>query len=63
MYTLLREDQPPTRVLVMHLRGWIDAGSAAAMAMDAIAGQLELEPLASASSSATSFSKASAAPP
>lgn len=46
MYTLLREDQPPTRVLVMHLRGWIDAGSAAAMAMDAIAGQLELEPLA-----------------
>jgi hypothetical protein len=29
-------------VLIMQLRGWIDAGTAAQMAMDAIVGQLEL---------------------
>lgn len=46
MYTLLREVSPTAPVMIMHLRGWIDAGSAAAMAMDSILGQVEVDRLA-----------------
>ncbi len=41
LYTLTAEPKLDAPVLIMHLRGWIDAGSAAAMALDSVKGQLE----------------------
>ncbi|MCP3934598.1 MAG: PAC2 family protein [Actinomycetia bacterium] len=41
LYTLTAEPKLDSPMLVMHLRGWIDAGSAAAMALDSVKGQLE----------------------
>jgi proteasome assembly chaperone (PAC2) family protein len=42
VFTVHTEMDLKSPVLIMQLRGWIDAGTAAQMAMDAIVGQLEL---------------------
>jgi hypothetical protein len=40
MYEIVSRPSMSDPVLVMHLRGWIDAGSSANLAMDSITGQL-----------------------
>ena len=40
LYSLVAEPEAKSPVLLMHLKGWIDAGSAAALAADSIVGQL-----------------------
>jgi len=46
VYTVQAEIDLKSPVLLMQMRGWIDAGSAAAMAMDAMVGQFELQAVA-----------------